>query len=108
MELRIPASKEPLHMTLAPLGRRSRKEWILSGVSCNGFFIAYCHFASRTPSVIKHLHGWRGRKHRHWSTPRLKAVQPVSEGLGKTEGQVVRQALYRQIATTMVCWERTA
>lgn len=34
-----PSKLEPLHMTLAPLGRRSRKEWILSGVSCNGFFM---------------------------------------------------------------------
>ena len=36
------------------------------------------------------LHGPRGRKHRHWYTPRLKAVQPVNEGLGKVERQAVK------------------
>ena len=37
-------------------------------------------------------------------TPSLKAVQPVSEGLGKTEWQVVRQTLRRRIAASRVCW----
>ena len=26
-------------------------------------------YSSRTPHDSKHLHGWRGREHRHWSHP---------------------------------------
>ena len=59
----------------------------------------------RTPHDSKHLHGWRGREHRHWTHPQISAVQPVSEGLGKIQGQAVRQAPYRRIAASTVCWE---
>lgn len=41
-----------------------------------GFFIS----ADRTPSEIKHLHGWRGRKHRILAHHQSFS-QPVSEGL---------------------------
>ena len=92
---------------LKPFTHASPRLGELRRGSCKRLF--YCPFdRSRTPYVNKHLHGWRGRKHKGSAiTPLTTLTRLCARYWLKLSGHGETRQIDKRIASTMGSWQQS-